>query len=114
MVKAKLEFSKRLKEAYLAAGMTGSLRKKGKEFGVSSSMVWEMEHAETMPSMETAARMANRLGVSVDWLMTGRGEKQLSATMDQEMLALFSALDAADVRRVKDFVRGLAAAKNGD
>lgn len=110
--KNRQEFGERLKAALNYAGVTGPLRVKAKVLGVSVSMAGFMEVGRKLPSMKTATRIADTLGVRVEWLMTGQGPMRRMSEDEAEILTLFSKLDPRSVERVKDFVEGLLAAKH--
>ncbi len=69
------EFGERLREACEAAGVPVTQPALARLLGVSTTMIWHYLHGEKLPSMGTAINMANRLGVCVEWLLTGRGPK---------------------------------------
>lgn len=64
------------KEANLPEGQTDL----GKCFGVSGPMVHGYRSGDKMPSMGTAIIIAGKTGVSVEWLLTGRGTKHPEQT----------------------------------
>ncbi|WP_461521558.1 helix-turn-helix domain-containing protein [Porticoccus sp.] len=108
-------FGKRLKAAFKHAGVGGSLRDKSKVVGLSPSMIGSMESGEKLPSTKTAVKLANQLGVCVEWLINGKGPMAQWTTQEEEIMALFAKLDRRGVERAKDFVEGLLAAKhNGE
>lgn len=41
-------------------------------------MAWNYHAGEKLPSMEKAIEIASKLGVCVEWLLTGRGSKMPS------------------------------------
>lgn len=69
------EFAKRFKSAVKHSGVEDTQEGLSKLLGVSSVMIWSYRNGEKMPRMSTATRMAETLGVSVDWLLTGKGEQ---------------------------------------
>lgn len=69
------EFAMRFREACQGAGLDMRQKALGKAFGVSGTTAWNMLNGTKMPSMPTAARIARRTGVCVEWLLTGRGPK---------------------------------------
>lgn len=69
------EFAARFREACEAAGFDMRQKALGKSLGVSGTMAWNMLNGTKLPAMATAARIATRTGVCVEWLLTGRGPK---------------------------------------
>lgn len=67
------EFSKRFNQAVEASGLPATQKALGKLLGVSEVMIWSYKNGEKLPRMSTATRMAEKLGVSVEWLLTGSG-----------------------------------------
>ncbi len=68
-----MEFHKRLKEARLKAGLTQ--KEVATKVGWSSDATYQgYERGVSIPSIELATRMADALGVSLDWL-AGRTDK---------------------------------------
>lgn len=68
----------------------------GEKAGVSREIVGRYERGEVMPSIEVAKRMADALGVSLDYL-AGEGT---TATFDRQTLRLLQEMEqlAPDVR----------------
>lgn len=101
-------FSLACKEANLPDGQT----ELGKCFGVSGPMVHSYRSGEKLPSMGTAIKIAEKAGVSVEWLLTGRGEKHPKNTMlDDSVVDLalkLSALEKADLNAVTALISSLA------
>jgi SOS-response transcriptional repressor LexA len=67
------EFAQRFREAVRHAGASSTQKELGAFLGVSGTMAWYYLNGEKMPGMPRAIKMAARLGVNVDWLLTGRG-----------------------------------------
>lgn len=53
-----------------------------KLFEVSGVMVWSYRNGEKMPRMGTAVRIANALGVNVNWLLAGDGDMERNRLID--------------------------------
>lgn len=70
------EFAERMRCALNEAGITGSYKEIGKRLGVTPTTVGNLVNGIKLPSMDTAIHIAMVTGVSVDWLMTGKGEKR--------------------------------------
>lgn len=71
----KADFAVRFKEAVEQAGVEDSQEALGRLLGVSGVMIWAYRSGEKLPRMSTATRIAEKLGVNVNWLLTGQGPK---------------------------------------
>jgi transcriptional regulator with XRE-family HTH domain len=69
--KARDELGQRLRLARSARGL--SLEGLSAIVGISAHTVWRYEHGRIAASAETLLAIAITCGVSVDWLLTGRG-----------------------------------------
>ena len=69
------EFANRFREACEDAKVPITQESLGKFFGVSGTMAWYYLNGEKLPSMDKAIKMASKLGISVEWLLTGKGQK---------------------------------------
>lgn len=72
-------FANRFRQAVAHAKAPTTQQELGKFLGVSGTMAWNYLNGEKLPGMSTATRMAERLGVNVNWLLTGQGEMLTSA-----------------------------------
>jgi transcriptional regulator with XRE-family HTH domain len=54
-------------------------------FGVSTTTIGNWEYGDKLPCMENAINIATKTGVSVDWLLTGRGEKRARTSAHEEL-----------------------------
>ena len=52
-----------------------SNKKVGAKFGLSDTMIHNYKRGHKLPSMDQAISFADASGVSIEWLMTGRGPK---------------------------------------
>ena len=68
-------FAARFREACEDAKVLVTQESLGKVFGVSGTMAWYYLNGEKLPSMDKAIQMAGKLGVCVEWLLTGKGPK---------------------------------------
>lgn len=68
----RVEFSKRLQAARIAAGYEDH-KKFAKAIGVASPTYGRWERAETEPNILFLGRIAEATGKSLDWLLTGKG-----------------------------------------
>ncbi len=66
-------FGERLRLACEAAGVPATQAALSRLFGVSTTIVWHYLNGEKLPSMAKAILIATKLGVCVEWLLTGRG-----------------------------------------
>lgn len=67
------DFAQRFQEAVASAGVPDSQDELGRLLGVSGVMIWSYRNGEKLPRMATALRIAEKLGVSVNWLLMGEG-----------------------------------------
>ena len=67
------DFSSRFRVACQQANAPQTMEALGRWLGVSTSMAWNYHTGEKLPSMEKAIGISVRLGVCVEWLLTGRG-----------------------------------------
>ena len=72
---ANIEFSARFRQALKESDLPQTQVELGKYFGLSGTMIWFYLNGEKLPSMKNAIAIARRLGVCVEWLLTGRGPK---------------------------------------
>lgn len=75
----KLSFAERFKQAVKSSGVDDTQEALGRLLGVSPVMIWSYRSGEKMPRMSTAIRMADALGVNVNWLLTGQGRMKTEA-----------------------------------
>lgn len=69
------DFAARFQEACKASQAPQAMSALGRWLGVSTTMAWNYHAGEKLPSMEKAIEIASKLGVCVEWLLTGRGPK---------------------------------------
>lgn len=76
-------FAARLNEALDTSGLEVPPKGKGRQefvrrmFGVSQKGARKWLEAEGFPTLEKAVEIAKRLSVSIEWLLTGRGDKRI-------------------------------------
>lgn len=68
------EFAERFTEAVALSGVESTQKALGKLLGVSEVMIWSYRNGEKLPRMAMALKMAEVFGVSIDWLLQGRGQ----------------------------------------
>jgi transcriptional regulator with XRE-family HTH domain len=71
-----LEFAARIAKAFKIGKITGSIRSKAEQLGVSKTFVDDLQKGRAMPSARNLRDIAIRCGVNSDWLLTGNGEAQ--------------------------------------
>lgn len=64
-----MDINARIKVARTEAGL--SMNQLAKRLGVTSTCVWNWDHDNTSPRPDTLPRLAEALGVTVQWLRTG-------------------------------------------
>ncbi len=57
--------------------------------GVKQPSVWEWASQHGSPSMENSIKLGEKLGVCVEWILTGRGPKRPGPPMDPHAEALW-------------------------
>jgi len=75
-------FNERLREARLAADLSGD--KLGKAVGYSKQTVSHWEAGRFEPNMETIVKLCQVLDVPADWLLLGKAPEELSAAALRE------------------------------
>jgi transcriptional regulator with XRE-family HTH domain len=86
----KKSFGERFREACADSGLKDTQDDLAKVFDVSGVMIWSYRNGEKIPRMARAIHIAKVLDVSVEWLLTGRGSKCVSAQDDAETMLLNS------------------------
>lgn len=73
------EFAKRFNLAVQKAGVEDTLKALSRLLEVSQVTVWSYKSGTKLPRVSTAKRVAQKLGVSTEWLLdgTGRGPDEL-------------------------------------
>jgi SOS-response transcriptional repressor LexA len=104
----KKAFADRFKKAVAHAGVDDTQEALGRLLGVSSVMIWSYKTGEKMPRMATAMRMAEKLGVSVSWLLSGKGsmaedtESNISSAAAKGQFPLISWVQAGNWCEISD------------
>lgn len=89
------EFASRLKAAVEKAKLSGNQNQIGGQFGITGAFYGQMLKGRKLPGMDTAIDMAIRLNVSIEWLLTGRGQMEFlgwSDPIEREFLLLLREL----------------------
>ena len=107
-----------IRSARKAKGLT--MKELGQLIGVSESAISMYETFKREPDNATLVKIANILGVSVDYLLcqTDDPEEKKEAQQseipglpDDDLIQIIANLTQHDVQRVRDFVEGLKAAR---
>jgi len=69
-------FAERFRLACRLANAPPTMEALGRYLHVGTTMAWNYFNGEKLPSMEKAVEIALKLGVCVEWLLTGRGPMQ--------------------------------------
>ena len=75
------EFAARLLDSLIASNLSpeqNTREKLGNLFGVSGGFISDMLNGHKLPSMENSILIAGKLGVCVEWLLTGIGPRTTS------------------------------------
>lgn len=67
------DFALRFRQAAEWAGLPSSYRDRAKRLGISTVFYGELNRGEKLPSADKGSQIAQKLGVSYEWLVTGRG-----------------------------------------
>lgn len=88
-----LQIGQRIRDARQAKGYT--LEHLGNRIGVTKGGIWSYEKGQTIPAPEHLQALAEELGLTTDWLLTGgEPEEQARAQTEDELAVL------ADMRSV--------------
>ena len=71
--KIKQDFSKRLNQAINWKYPDASYRELAKILGVSTTFISDMRNGNKMAASDSGVQLAEKLGVSYNWLMAGQG-----------------------------------------
>lgn len=75
-------FPERLREACEEAGLAVTQPALARAFDLSTTTIWHYLNGEKLPSMGRAVAIASKLGVCVEWLLTGNGPKRQADMLD--------------------------------
>ena len=78
------EFATRFKQAVTLAGVEDTQKSLARLIGVSEVMIWSYKNGEKLPRMAMALTIADKLNISVEWLLQGTGPRQRSAQMTEK------------------------------
>ena len=109
-----MELSQRI--AAIRKEMKLSQDKFGELVNMSQRSVAAWESGERLPSYPVLIELADKLNVSVDYLLGRTEEKQkepaaAGSELDNQLITLLQDLPENQTQRVKDFVAGLKAAR---
>jgi transcriptional regulator with XRE-family HTH domain len=71
-----IEFASRFKDACREANVELKQKTIARAFGVSTATAWNYLNGTKLPAMDNAVGIAMKLGVCVEWLLTGRGPRR--------------------------------------
>lgn len=125
----KIAFAHRLNEALSEAGVPAKFEGRqvvvAQMFGVTQKGARKWLEGEGMPTLEKSIEIAKRLGVAIEWLLTGRGARrvegpeiepieQLPPDARQQVLDFmeFQATKALDPSKLTDYLRWLDHMRN--
>ncbi|MCP5158514.1 MAG: hypothetical protein H6975_03700 [Gammaproteobacteria bacterium] len=77
------DFAVRLQHACRETQAPDTMVALGRYLGVSTTMAWNYWTGEKLPSMEKAIEISIKLGICVEWLLTGRGPQRPLKPADQ-------------------------------
>lgn len=81
-----LGFPERLREACTDAGLATTQPALARAFDLSTTTIWYYLNGEKLPSMAKAIEISSKLGVCVEWLLTGNGPKHSRDVLDISQL----------------------------
>lgn len=88
----KKAFGKRFREACLDSGLKDTQEDLAKAFSVSGVTIWSYRNGDKIPRMAKAIQIAQTLGVSIEWLLTGQGDKAVAKSNGHEGGGALSAI----------------------
>lgn len=75
--------------------------------GISEGTIRSWYTKGACPSVDAAYKVAQYFGVTVEWLITGKEEKDSLSAEERELLKLFRALDERDKNTILTLSRSL-------
>jgi transcriptional regulator with XRE-family HTH domain len=103
------DFWPRLVEAFADSGLETSQSAIARHLDIGQSAVAKWAHGSGYPTLRKCIHIARITGVSVEWLLTGRGNKnQKGGDMDdltQRLLEQWAELPEAAQREILEFVK---------
>lgn len=99
-------FPERLRVACEDAGLAVTQPALSRAFGVSTTTIWHYLNGEKLPSIGRAVDIAGKLGVCVEWLLTGNGPRRHADMLD------ISELPESAKASLKTLLESFAAQKN--
>lgn len=91
-------FWQRLREAYFNKHRENLTQKKAAALVKATQGAGKRWAHGGFPKMEHAIMLAEKLDVSVEWLLTGRGEKKPLSAQEQQLVAYFRSLPSEEAR----------------
>ena len=106
---SKNNFANRLKEARKAKDLTQEAV--GKLSGIPTAAISHFEVGRRAPSLENLHRLADALGVSVDYLLGRKVAADLAGPKFEKVFRAFESLSESDRKEVTNFIDFLAQKK---
>ena len=78
-----------------------------RQIGTKESTVRNWSVRDSSPSVEAAFKIAQYFGVTVEWLVTGKEQKDTLSAEEKELLELFRTLDERDKQTILTLSRSL-------
>ena len=100
-------FAKRLNELKNEKGIK-SQKDLAAWLGVSTSIMSEWIRAEKIPSHERAINIANKFGCSIEWLMTGKGNKDIEKSYTDPFYIMYTELSEQNKIIFQQLVQALS------
>ena len=98
------EYAERFKSICKESDAQKTQKELAKWLDYSQPMINYWINGEKLPSMDTAIKIADKFGVCVEWLMTGKGSKRSNEKPSSPILDKFNQLCPDQKREVTDFI----------
>ena len=98
------EYAERFKSICKESDAQKTQKELAKWLDYSQPMINYWINGEKLPSMDTAIKIADKFGVCVEWLMTGKGSKRSNEKPSSPILDKFNQLCPDQQREVTDFI----------
>lgn len=102
------EYAGRFKRLWSESDAPKTQKELAKWLDYSQPMINYWLNGEKLPSMDTAIKIANKFGVCVEWLITGKGEKRPGEGVDLNRVIDITYLSNDDAEFVANLVAKLS------